>query len=492
MLTSSRLFLIGGTLLCAAAFARCGNTPSSTTMDMAGAVDMATTPIPPTLALTAVSPANAVNTGGGMMTLTGTNFLPGATVTIGGVAATNVNVVSTTQITCTIPAKAASCGPAAIVVTNTDSKTVSSPTLFTYRTAALTFSAATAQAMATTTRYVIAVDVDKDGDLDLVSANSGAGNLTVRLNNGNGTFAAATIVALGGMSPYSVGAGDFNADGKVDLIGVLNNGNYIKVRLGDGAGGFSVPTGDPTYSTGAGPIDIAIGDVNGDQKLDVVVVNNGSNSLSTLLGNNDGTFLAATSTVVGMGPVAVILANFNNDGKLDVATADRTTGQATVKLNAANGTGAFGAGSLILGVNSPTDLVAGDFNGDSILDLAVANSTTATIRVTIGVGDSTFNPAQGSTPTAGTTSASLRSIATGDFNLDGLLDIAVTSQADRNVSILLGQGTGAFMPKQDFTLGATADPTQLTVADLNKDGIPDIISTDQTNNGVTVLLSQCL
>ncbi len=494
MRTIHKGLIQGGALILAAALGQCngGNTSGvdGGTADLAEPTPDLSTVIPQ-LALTAVTPRAAVNTGGTQVTLTGTNFLAGATVTFNGVPATNVTVVSSTQITCTVPAKAATCGAATVQVSNTDGKQVSSTTVFNYQSATMAFGTANALTMAATTRYVIAVDLDKDQDLDLVSANSGlgAGNLTVRLNNGNGTFANPTTLALGGMSPYAVAAGFLDADTNIDLIAVRNAGNDVRVRLGVGDGTFNTPATD-TFSVGAGPVDIALGDIDGDKRTDAMVVNNGSNNVSVLISNGDGTFkTATTTTLLGTGPTAIVLGNLDNDGKLDFATTDRTSDAATARLGIGNGT--FGTGAAIMGLNSPTDLLLADFNGDNILDLAAANSSTRTIRLTIGVGNGTFNSAQGSTPLVGTTAASARSIAAGDFNLDGFLDLAVTNQADRNVSILLGQGNGSFATKQDITLGLLADPTQVVVGDLNKDGLPDIVSTDQSNNGVTVLLNQC-
>lgn len=104
-----------------------------------------------------------------------------------------------------------------------------------------------------------------------------------------------------------------NGDGKLDLLTANNNSNNISVRIGVGDGTFTTPA-TSTFAVGAGPYDLAVGDLNGDQKLDVVAVNNGSSSVSVLLGNGDGTFQAQVSAgATGAQPNAIILADINDD-----------------------------------------------------------------------------------------------------------------------------------------------------------------------------------
>jgi hypothetical protein len=487
MTTAQRMLCAGGALLVVAALVRCDNGSPGGTDDMAPPADMAT----PGPTLTLVSPTTAVNTGGALITLTGTNFKAGATVTIGGTACGNVTVVSATQITCTVPAKAATCGPATVVVTNPDSFMVSSDSLFRYAPKSQAWDSLKTIAVGptgTTIRQAIAADLDGDGILDIITANSGSGNLAVLKGTGGGNYGSPSSVDLGGMSPYAVAVAYLNNDKILDLVAVRNVGNDVKVRLGVGNGTFTTPATD-SFAVGMNARDIAIGDLDGDGRSDALVVNFFSQTVSVLLSNGDGTFKPATSlATLGARPSAITIGRFNSDNLLDWATADTNADSVTVKL--ASGPGTFPAQSInVTGVTAPSDLVAADFNNDGILDLAIANSGVGTVRLTIGVGDGSFDNSRGMTRPVGTTNITARSIAAADFNVDGKMDLAVTNNADGNVSILLGNGDGTLQTKVDQATGA--DPTFIHIADLDKNGLPDLLTTDQGNNNVHVRLNLC-
>lgn len=302
MKARNRLVWISVALLSASLTAHCDST------DNPG--DQQQTPPPvDTLSVSDASPKLFKNTGGSSITLTGTGFQTGATVTIAGVPAQDVTVVSSTTIQLKSPLKAATCGKVPIVVTNPDGKTVTRSDLVTLLTSALQYSIPSTITMGTYPRQVLAVDLNKDGKVDIVSANSGNANQAVmfRLGNGDGQFQTATAFTSGS-SAYGVAVADFNKDGNLDLAAVNSGSNDISVRLATGAAQYGNAM---NYTSGADPRAIAAGDLNGDGAIDLATVSFGSSNLNVYLNKNDGTgtFNAASSSTVGTSPVHLVLAD---------------------------------------------------------------------------------------------------------------------------------------------------------------------------------------
>ena len=182
----------------------------------------------------------------------------------------------------------------------------------------------------------------------------------------------------------------------------------------------SVPLSPPSsYTAGSGPDTVAVGDFNGDGKLDLAVANNVSNNVSVLLGKGDGTFHAAVNYGAGTNPTSVAVGDFNGDRKLDLAVANWNGNDVSILLG--NGDGTFQPAVNYNVTFGPQSVAVGDFNGDGKLDLAVANYFGEALSILLGNGDGTFqahvNYQAGSGPVW---------VAVGDFNGDGRLDFAVT------------------------------------------------------------------
>ena len=198
------------------------------------------------------------------------------------------------------------------------------------------------------------------------------------------------------------------------------------------------------------------------------------------------TFAAGTPVAVGTGPTSVTLGDFNADGRPDLAVANQKSNSVSVLLGQSDGTFTPAAGSPLAVGDSPESVVVGDFDGDGLPDLATANTGDDTVSVLLGQGDGTFGPA-GSTPLAD--SDDPESVAVGDFNGDGQPDLAVGYLEGNVVSVLLGRGDGTFTPAAS-PLVVGDFPSDVVVGDFNADGQPDLAVVNNGDDTVSVLLGQ--
>jgi hypothetical protein len=352
-----------------------------------------------------------------------------------------------------------------------------------------TYATAVNYAVHTNPKSVAIGDVDGDGIPDLVTANSGsaANDVTVRLGNGDGTFAAGTNFAAGGVAPISVAIGDLNRDGNPDLV-VANSGQVappadpgsLSVLLGAGDGSFGAAT---TYTPDETPRSVAIADLNRDGKLDVVVACQGSGAnhghISVLLGVGDGTLGAKTDFTANDTPVSVAVGDLNKDGKPDLAVANLNSHDVSSLLGAGDGT--FGtATNTDTGGTLSQSIAIGDLNRDGNPDVAVANKGSDNVSVLNGVGNGTFGPA-----TLYGAHTQPFAVAIGDLNRDGRPDIVAANSGSSDISVLTGSGS-SFDPA--VNVGAHTVPNSVAIADLDRDGKPDLAATNLLSNDVSVLL----
>jgi hypothetical protein len=300
---------------------------------------------------------------------------------------------------------------------------------------------------------VLAFDYD-DNERD---PTFGLTTLTTYLSNGDGTFR--TLSQLLTLSSPTFGiAGDFNNDGILD-IAVADAFDCIVVpMLGNGDGSFSVGTAANVPTCATPPF--LVGDINGDGNLDLMLVGGGASS--TLSGNGDGTFTWATTQPgvnTGSSPV---LKDFNGDG-----IPDLYVGSNPIQILTGNGDGTFTPLPPIPYPHSINSLDAADFNGDGIPDLLAANSDN-TIGLLLGSKGGTFT----AKPTITLPGSPLAQVAAADFNADGKADAIVLSTDPSRLTIILGNGYGAFTSSHPPTPILSDQPFSL--GDFNGDGLPDV------------------
>ena len=323
-------------------------------------------------------------------------------------------------------------------------------------------------------RAIVAADVNGDGIQDLVVTNFGGHSVGVLLGNGNGTFQPQRTFAVGTFQSYpaSVAVADVNGDGKPDLIVANDSFNgSVSVLLGNGNGTFAPQQVIPA---GVNPYSVAVADLNGDGKRDIVVANNGDgSSVSVLLGNGNGTFQPRLSFQVDPYPRSVAIADVNGDGKPDIITANYLSNDLSVLLG--NGNGTFQPERVLSGGQYPQSVTTADVNGDNKVDLIVTNYTSNTVSVLLGNGNGTFQGRR----TFGTGAGPI-AVTVADQNKDGIPDLVVANESGDSISYLLGNGNGTFQSQQTFAAGP--DPVGVAVLDLNGDGKPDAAVADFDGN----------
>jgi hypothetical protein len=332
---------------------------------------------------------------------------------------------------------------------------------------------------------IVVGDFSHDGRTDI--AVIGFGGVSVLLNRGDGVMTlSSNYSAYGGDA--AIAAGDFNGDGNLDLC-VVPYSSQAGLLLGDGKGSFLVRSLQTSigYSPGA-----AVGDLNKDGNLDLMVAYTGNPCVGVALGRGDGSFGTQAYYAVENNPGDIRGADIYRHGGLDLAVAlcSYVGGSSNAFCVLSNkGDGTFAATRSYAGASindQHYSLELADFNGDGSPDLAVLSYKTQSVTIWLNDGKGGFAPTNqyslGFAPT---------SIAKGDFNTDGIMDLVI--RGDGAARVLLGNGDGSFTLAPQ--MAAPADSgycfgNSVAVADFNGDGAPDIAFVDYASNSVAIMLNQ--
>jgi hypothetical protein len=334
-------------------------------------------------------------------------------------------------------------------------------------------------------------DVNGDGNLDLVSANSGSDNVSILLGDGRGRFRVAPGSPVpAGPKPHLVALGDVNNDGKLDLAATQHDSNDVRIFLGRGDGRFSRAPGSPFAALqSARPHNhgLAFGDFNSDGRLDVATSNQNDSSVSVLLGDGQGSFAPAEGSpfAVGRDPYPLAVGDVNGDGRPDIVTPNVRGNTLSVLLGDGKGGFANAPGSPVQVAHRPYFVAVGDVNSDGHMDLAAAHDDITLVTILLGDGRGGFGSAPDSPVDIGHRAGK---ILLADVNRDGKLDLA--GAAGDFVVVWMGDGRGRFAPAPGSPFRTRGHSWTLAVGDANRDGKPDFFANHLRDNSILLLIGR--
>ena len=294
-----------------------------------------------------------------------------------------------------------------------------------------------------------------------------------------------TDLGLGGSDPRGVGIGALNSGASLDLVTANEGSNSVSILLGGGGGAFGGPE---DFTTGAGPVAVRVADVDHDGRADVVTANAAAGTVSVLIGDGSGGLDGKRDFAAGAGVSALAIADVNGDGNLDLLAASATTG--VIFVLRGDGNGGFASPSSFTTAGA-VDVIAVDINQDGKPDMVTPNGAANSLSVRLNTTPNGSSTVSFSASSSFATGSNPRMAVGADLNGDGKQDL-VTTNAGNGTSTLLrnttapGGSVPSFVAWPAVTSGAV-NGTALAIGDLNVDGKQDLVVMDRATSRVLVM-----
>ncbi len=336
---------------------------------------------------------------------------------------------------------------------------------------------------------IATADLNGDGSPDLVATNGGMSAVSILLGDGHGAFSAGPGSPLPvSFRPHLAVVGDLDHDGKPDLIASGHDSHGVSVWLGDGAGRFQSAAGSPFPALSGGrPHNhgLALGNLDGGSDLDVATTDDEAHVVSVLLGDGKGGLHPAPRSpfAVGRQPYPLALGDVNGDARLDLVTPNVESGTLSILLGDGRGGFTPAKGTPIRVLARPYFVALADLDGDGKLDAVTSHDDATRVTVLLGDGHGGFRPAAGSPLDIGRRPWK---VVPHDMDRDGTTDLVLA--AGGVVAVMLGDGRGRFAPAPGSPFPVGRGSWSVAVSDFDRDGRADFATADLESGTISVLL----